>query len=465
MVRIFRHYISASLIALSASEALIFVLSVYLAVTLRPETGGLARHLNAEPLYPKALLFALVMIVTMTSTGLYQRGLRDSVWGTVFRIFLGFLLGGFLMVLIGVAFPSLDIGRDGLVVALVMALLGIALARSLFHTLVQHDPLKLRVLVLGTGKQAAQITQFRRKADWRGISLVGFVHTPGEHAVVDPNKALHIKTTLLDLVREHDIDELVIAVENRRRSFPIDELIECKMSGIAVTELLTFFERQFGKIRLDMLYPSSIILLDGFSHAVVRRFSKQSFDVLLALLMLIVTSPVFLITAIAILAESRVRGPILYRQERVGRNGRPFNVLKFRSMAPDAEKDGVAVWAMKNDSRVTRVGRFIRKTRIDELPQVLNVLKGEMSFVGPRPERPEFVDMLSEKVPYYTMRHRVNPGITGWAQIRYPYGGSESDAREKLEYDLYYIKNYSLFLDLIIIFQTVQVILWGHGAR
>lgn len=179
MVRIFRHYISASLIALSASEALIFVLSVYLAVTLRPETGGLARHLNAEPLYPKALLFALVMIVTMTSTGLYQRGLRDSVWGTVFRIFLGFLLGGFLMVLIGVAFPSLDIGRDGLVVALVMALLGIALARSLFHTLVQHDPLKLRVLVLGTGKQAAQITQFRRKADWRGISLVGFVHTPG----------------------------------------------------------------------------------------------------------------------------------------------------------------------------------------------------------------------------------------------------------------------------------------------
>jgi exopolysaccharide biosynthesis polyprenyl glycosylphosphotransferase len=218
-------------------------------------------------------------------------------------------------------------------------------------------------------------------------------------------------------------------------------------------------------VKIDALQPTRMILLDGFSQAVLRSYSKRLSDLVASVVGLVLAAPVMLVAALAIYIESGGRGPIFYRQERVGRNGRVFQIIKFRSMRVDAEKLGVPQFAARNDPRVTAVGRFIRKTRIDELPQLFNVLKDEMSFVGPRPERPQFVEALSRKIPYYALRHRVNPGITGWAQISYPYGATEQDARAKLEYDLYYIKNYSLFLDLTIIFQTIQVILWGEGAR
>jgi len=465
MIRLFRHYVATSLVILSVSEGLIFILAVYVALSASFGHRAQVSDVAGTGVYPKALVFALVMLLTMTATGLYQRGLRDSVWGVAFRIGVGFLFGGFVLVLIADAFPDVSFGREEFLLAILTALLGVAMARLIFHGLVHHDTLRLRLLVLGSGAQAAQLMQLRRRSDWRGINLVGYVRMPYDQAAVEFNRVLDIKTNLLDLAREHDVDEIVIAVDNRRKTFPIEDLLECKMSGVRVTELLTFFERQFGRVRLDTLYPSSLIFLDGFSHAVVRRYSKRAFDALLSLTMLVVTLPVSALTALAIWIESGGRGPVFYRQERVGRNGVTFEVLKFRSMRVDAERDGVPTWATPNDSRITRVGRFIRSARFDELPQLINVLKGEMSFVGPRPERPKFVETLADRIPYYTMRHRVTPGITGWAQIRYPYGASEGDAREKLEYDLYYMKNYSSFLDLIILFQTVQVVLWGHGAR
>jgi sugar transferase (PEP-CTERM system associated) len=237
------------------------------------------------------------------------------------------------------------------------------------------------------------------------------------------------------------------------------------MNGVTVIDLLTFFERETGRVRHDILQPSWMIFSDGFLKGSTRAVIKRMFDIGVSLGMLAVVWPFMLLTALAIKIESRFNGPILYFQQRTGENGEPFNVMKFRSMHTDAEKDGIARWAKKNDSRITRVGSFIRKTRLDELPQIFNVLRGDMSFVGPRPERPEFVEKLEEKIPYYAERHRVKPGITGWAQIRYPYGASEQDSSAKLEYDLYYVKNYSLFLDMLILLQTAEVVLWGKGAR
>ena len=238
------------------------------------------------------------------------------------------------------------------------------------------------------------------------------------------------------------------------------EILDCKMSGVDVVDLLSFFEREMGKIKLDVLDPSWMFLSDGFRGGSVRAYLKRLFDILLALALLPLLLPLMLLVAIAVFVEGGFRGPILYRQVRVGENGRPFRMVKFRSMKTDAEKDG-AQWASRNDARVTRVGGVIRKVRLDELPQIFNVLRGSMSFVGPRPERPEFVEQLAENIPYYNERHRVKPGLTGWAQICYQYGSSEEDAFEKLQYDLYYVKNYSLLLDLMILVQTLEVVLMG----
>jgi sugar transferase (PEP-CTERM system associated) len=263
---------------------------------------------------------------------------------------------------------------------------------------------------------------------------------------------------------ENEIDEVVLAMDDRRRDFPMDDLLECRLAGIDVLELSSFLERETGKVRLDVTNPSWIVLGEGFRESSHLLVIERMFDVVVSLLLLIPALPLMLLTAIAIRIEDGLRAPILYRQIRVGRYNKPFQVLKFRSMRQNAEEDG-AVWAVANDPRITRVGACIRKTRIDELPQLLNVLRGDMSFVGPRPERPEFVDELAKRLPYYRSRHAVKPGITGWAQLCYPYGASDQDALEKLQYDLYYVKHRSFLLDLAIVLQTVEVVLWGKGAR
>jgi sugar transferase (PEP-CTERM system associated) len=261
------------------------------------------------------------------------------------------------------------------------------------------------------------------------------------------------------------VAEVVVAMDDRRRGFPISELLQCRLSGIDVTELLTFLERETGRVRLDILHPTWMIFGEGFRRDPVRRISARALDLAASLAVLTLSLPVMLLAVIAIKIEEGWRAPVFYRQRRVGLLGREFELLKFRSMRPDAEKDGQARWAVKRDPRVTRVGAFIRTTRIDELPQILCVLRGQMSFVGPRPERPEFVRELAERIPYYVERHCVKPGLTGWAQLCYAYGASEQDALEKLQYDLYYIKNHTLLFDLAIVLQTVEVVCLGKGAR
>jgi sugar transferase (PEP-CTERM system associated) len=325
------------------------------------------------------------------------------------------------------------------------------------------ETLKRKILVLGVGNRAARIDRLEREDQGAGFIVAGFVPLSDQAPIIDESRNIWGNLRLSDLAREQGVEEIIVALDERRGALPVDALLDCKLAGIEVLDFATFWERETGRVDLDSLTPSWLIFSDGFVGGWLQAIAKRVFDVATSLLLLIFSLPLLAITAIIVRLESP--GPVLYRQERVGLNNKPFMLLKFRSMREDAEKDGNPQWAAENDSRVTRVGAFMRKSRIDELPQIINVLKGEMSFIGPRPERPYFVEKLSEIIPYYGERHRVKPGISGWAQLNFPYGASDEDAKQKFQYDLYYIKNYSLFLDLIVLVQTVRVVLWPVGAR
>ncbi len=468
MYRIFRHYVPKTLLILGFAEALILLVSIYLGITLRLVEPGAFGDADAPgstlELLASGPLFALVMVATMITMGLYQRDLRDTPRGLLVRIGVSFALGLLVMAVIYDVWPGLFVGHGAFAVALACSFVGIASCRFLCYQRTDMHWSR-RVLVLGAGEKARQILNLRRRADNVGVEVVGFVPMGYDPVLVPETRRLASERGLPDLVEEHEIDEIVVAIDDRRNAMPVDEILECKMRGVDILDDSTFYERQLGKIRLDALNPSNVFFSDGFSQATVKAGSKRLFDVVVAAGMLVASLPVMALTALAIVLESGGRGPVIYRQERVGRGGRPFDVYKFRSMCTNAEEDGRARWATANDDRVTRVGRFIRKTRIDELPQLVNVLMGDMSFVGPRPERPQFVEELQRSIPYYALRHHVKPGITGWAQVCYPYGASVDDAREKLQYDLYYLKNYSIFLDLAILMHTVQVVLWAKGSR
>lgn len=466
MLRIFRHYIPKTLILLGFAEALILLVSIYLGVILglaSDQISNAAQQLSSDlPLWVKAVVFCLAILAGMVAMGFYQRDQRDGPVVTLIRLSLSFLVGFIVMGTVAFVFPKVLIGWPAFGVALVCSFIGIATCRLICFT--QTDArFSRRVLVVGVGERAKQIENLRRSADRVGISVVGFVDIGIDAKIVTESKIIQPTTTLRELAERMAADEIVIAIDDRRKGFPLNEVLDCKMHGIRIMEEGVFFERQLGKIRLDALHPSNVIFSEGFTQAVIKQSEKRILDIVLAAGLLLLSLPVLLITSIAIAIENG--RPVFYRQERVGRRGQPFTLYKFRSMRQDAESDGVAVWARSEDDRVTRIGKFIRKTRIDELPQLINVLKGDMSFVGPRPERPEFVAELSRAIPYYDLRHFVKPGITGWAQVSYPYGASIKDSREKLQFDLYYLKNYSIFLDINILLQTIQVILWGKGAR
>jgi len=266
-----------------------------------------------------------------------------------------------------------------------------------------------------------------------------------------------------EVASQGNVDRIIVALEERRGKLPTEELLKCRMEGISVEEGIAFYEHLTGKLLIERTYPSFLIFSNGFSKSTYHRVAKALMDYVLSSVGLIISLPIIALVALAIKIDSC--GPIFYRQERLGRNGKIFKLLKFRSMKNNAEEKTGPVWAQENDDRITRVGKIIRKLRLDEIPQMINVLRGEMSFVGPRPERPHFVEQLERKIPFYVKRFGVKPGITGWAQIEYPYGASQNDALEKLKYDLYYIKNMSIFSDLSIIFRTVRIVLFGRGAR
>ena len=462
MIRIFRHYLPKGLLILGLSEMLVLWGALYAGVLLR--SGSLSLSSSAPATSGgKAFLFIVVMLMVMTAFGLYQRDLKEGQWGYFPRLVVSLSLGFIVFCLLVPLVPSLILPPPTLAYVVLVALCGTMLTRLLYVAIVGRAAINRQVLVLGTGRRARAVQALAKGAPGRqGFHVVGFVSC-GEKEDGQGDSVLCHRTSLPTFAKHNRVTEIVVGSRDRRLTLPINELLECKLAGVQVMDLTTFFERESGRIELESLNGSWLVFADGFRQGLVKTWVKRAFDIVASTVLLVLCSPIMVLTALLIKLEDN--GPVFYRQERVGEGNRPFALLKFRSMRVNAEKDGAPQWAAKNDHRVTRLGGFLRKVRIDELPQALNVLRGDMSFVGPRPERPFFVNQLAESIPYYSYRHTIKPGITGWAQVRYPYGASVEDAVEKLKYDLYYVKNNSLFLDLIILFQTFHVVIFQDGAR
>ncbi len=462
VIRIFRHYLPTAFLLLAFVEYGVFVLGFHLGVIMRFGEAVFTEDVLPGHALPKALAYAAVMHLCMIGMHLYERGVRQEREAIVVRLAGAFLLAIAPLSVLYYFFPSLFLGRGALAFAHLAAFGGILFVRFAFYQFINREVIKRRILVLGTGKRAAAIRGLRRRHDIAGGVVVGYVKMPGEEACAEACLE-PAREGIAGLARRLNADELVLAVDDRRNSLPVGDLLDCKMSGIAVTDLLSFFERETGQVRLEFLEPSWLYLSDGFHRSLLRSWGKRAFDIAAVLFMLPFALPLMALAALAIRLESG--GPVLFHQPRVGVDGRVFTLHKFRSMCTDAEEDGEARWAEHNDPRVTRVGRVLRKVRLDELPQLFNILVGHMSLVGPRPERPEFVAGLAASIPYYNERHRVKPGLTGWAQIRYQYANTHEDSYRKLQYDLYYVKNYSLFIDLLILIQTAEVVMLGKGAH
>ena len=464
MIHIFRHYVPGRLIILATLEALVLLISACVGISLHLAGSGAAIPGAGAAVPPQAVVFALGMMVIMSSMGLYQPDSRDSDQSIGVRWAAAFLLGFAVTVLASYLEPSLNPGPVVLGATLIVALAGSVLVRAAFYRWNNLGTFKSRVLVLGTGSRVMKLAEYAQRNS--NHQVIGYVALqPSRHYIPLPQVLpMTPEDTLLSVVEKHAIDQIVVAVRDRRGGgFPVQQLLECRMKGVKIIELPTFFEREYRQVLLESLNPSWMVLGDGFHQGYFGNAVKRLFDLIASGALLLLALPVMLVAALCIYLESG--GPVLFRQERVGQGGRIFTLYKLRSMKNDAERDGTPQWARVNDDRSTRVGRFIRKWRIDELPQIFNVFQGEMTFVGPRPERPFFVDQLVKQIPFYALRHCAKPGITGWAQVRYQYGASIDDAIEKLQHDLYYVKNHCLFLDFMILISTVEVVLWGRGAR
>lgn len=454
------------ILLLALAELALLALSLNLAMHLRYFRQPAQLVEFSHHMVERSLIFAVVIMLGIAALGQYQSHLRNSWFGLMARQAVGFVLGTLGLVVLYYLIPQAYVGRGVMGIALLIGFVSVTGLRAIFLRLVELEAFKRRVLILGAGMRAAQIhNRMRRRSDRRNFTVVGFVPRRGETVAVPESRLLIADTPLHLLCEQQQVDEVVVSVDDRRGGLPMGDLLECRQRGVDVTDLTTFFERESGRVQLTFTDPSWLVFSGGFNGRPLRRFSKRCFDLVVSALVLLLTWPLMLLVVLAIRIESGAGQPILYRQERVGVRGKTFWLAKFRSMRTDAEMDGVARWASQNDDRVTRVGRFIRKVRLDELPQLWNVLKGEMSFIGPRPERPQFVADLEQKIRYYNLRHCLKPGLAGWAQLRYPYGATEDDAAEKLKFDLYYVKNHNLLFDLLILIQTVEVVLFGRGAR
>jgi sugar transferase (PEP-CTERM system associated) len=462
MVSLFRHYVSVATIVQLAIEGCLFFLAVLFAVGL--QRNGMTA--SAESFAVPAIVFAVVMVCVNTAFGLYRRDHPLEFTALVARATAAFGVGFGVAYVLFVFFPQGVILQDALWITVVYAFAGVLLARQALSLRLMSGLFPYRVLVVGVGPEAAAIDRSIGALNQPNVKLVGFypVKVPGQAPAVSGKRVLPAQWSIGEAVRRLDADEVVVAVRDQRGgAVPLTELLDCRVAGVRVTDVARFFERARGEVPVEALKASWFIYGEGFTQSAARNAVKRAFDVAAAAVLLLVAAPVMLLAAAAIRLESA--GPVIYRQERVGRGGRPFMLFKFRSMVQNAESDGRARWAAVNDARVTRTGRILRRSRIDELPQLWNVLRGEMSFVGPRPERPAFVAQLAAEIPFYNVRHCVKPGVTGWAQVRFTYGASIEDTVRKLQFDLYYVKNHSLFLDIVILLETVRVVLFGEGAR
>ena len=463
--KLFNNYLRPPVLLLGLAEAGVIFGAVFIAVALHWQQDAVDLGIGPQAIWPKAAVVTLIVFVSLLALGLYQFHQRLYFKDALARLGVAFLLASIPLAAIWYALPEFALGRPDAQLAVVVAFAGLTSVRLFFMRTVDENIFRRRTLVYGTGEKASAIHDIRRRADRRGFQVIGSVSQRGARSQLATERCLEHDKSLLEIALERGAGEVVVAIDDRRGALPVDELLACKVRGIDVLDLVAFLERETGKIRIDLVNPSWMIFSSGFRITAFRRCTKRALDLLVSHLALFGAWPLMLLAALAIKMEDGPLAPVLYRQKRVGLHGHTFNVLKFRSMIVAAEADGEARWAEKNDARITKVGAVLRKLRLDELPQIFNVLRGEMSIVGPRPERPEFVCELARSIPFYPERHTVKPGITGWAQLRYPYGSTEQDAIEKLQYDLYYVKNHSLMLDLVIMLQTAEVVLWGKGAR
>lgn len=462
MIRLFKHYIPYPLLLLGIVDLFLLVVAAEISWIFRAsQIGMIAGSIYDRP--APIISFALALEVALIAVGVYGTEALQSLRFAAARILVAISLGVIFLSIMAFILPGVTLWRSNSLYAMILSIVLLMTVRIMLGTILDSDIFKRRLLILGAGPRANRIAELASKQE-SGFIVGGYVDMNEGPAIVK----MAVKRSDIEDLPQHVIDlevsEVVLALEERRNSLPVADLLTIKTTGVHVNDMSSFLERETGRVDLDSVNPSWFIFSDGFSSG--RRIStvfKRSFDIVLSLLLLLFTGPIILIFAVLIKLESR--GGAFFKQERVGLYGQKFHILKLRSMRADAEVGGKAVWASENDPRITKVGSFIRKVRIDELPQAWSVLKGEMSFVGPRPERPQFVDDLQTKMPFFAERHMVKPGITGWAQINYPYGASIEDSRHKLEYDLYYAKNYTPFLDILILLQTIRVVLWPEGAR
>ena len=456
--------LSSRTIWLILADTAIIYGGIVLAMYLRLGFSGSDYQLNENGGWAKVALATCVCLLILYFYDLYDFTVMGNRRELMLRLVQALGIAWALLAFIFYLIPPLLLGRGVSVISVPLVLILLLTWRITIHYLTGHPEIGEKILVVGTGQAAqdtAQAVWDRRDAGYR---IVGFVTENGAKPddKIGESKIIGLVEDLVNIVKSEKIDRIVIAVRERRGTFPTETLLKMSLAGdVSIEECTSFFERVTGKVHIDMLRPSWLIFAGRPRDTRLKTALRDAIHRSLGLIGFVVSLPIALITAVLIKLESK--GAVLYRQERVGKNGRIIKVIKFRSMRTDAEKDGKPVWAISNDDRVTRVGRIIRKIRVDEIPQFWNIIKGEMSFVGPRPERPHFVEQLAHEIQFYEHRHLVAPGLTGWAQIKYPYGASVEDARQKLQYDLYYIKNQSLALDLVIVFETVKTVLFGKG--
>jgi sugar transferase (PEP-CTERM system associated) len=469
MFRVFQHHISVATLAELLADSLTSFLAIVLGtLTIVHFYGDAGVPPSISIALRSGLGFAFLIPLHCGLVGVYREGSeRKTPRAKLGRALLGCLLGA--PIAYQLAIKTMVDGSQAqqlMGFAAAYLLVGLLIVRGLLLTAWRGALVQQRVLIVGTGNEAHAVATDLKSRRLRSHAVIGF-YPAGESVLPADDKRFNIfarHSSINDIVNQHDVNQIIVAVkEQRGGNVPMDQLLSARVQGIPVMDLATFYEQTTGEVPIDSLKASFLVYGRGFAQGWMRIVVKRVFDILSSGTLILLALPLMLLTMLAIRLESK--GPIIYRQERVGLGGKVFMCLKFRSMRTDAEKDGVAVWASKNDSRITKVGAFIRKTRIDELPQLFSVLAGEMSMVGPRPERPSFVTQLKEQIPYYDVRHSVKPGVTGWAQVRYSYGASLDDALHKHQYDLYYVKNNSLFLDLMILFETVSVVIFREGAH
>ncbi|WP_333837766.1 TIGR03013 family XrtA/PEP-CTERM system glycosyltransferase [Novosphingobium sp.] len=461
MIRLFKHYIPNAVFLLGMIDFWLLIIAGELGWVVRAHQIGMDVG-QVDGRLAALLIYAVLVQTAMVSVGVYGSDALRSMRYATARLMVAVSLGIIALSVVYFLLPGRTLWRSNLFYAMVFTLVLLVGARVILGGFLGTAAFRRRVLVLGAGHRANRLRNLGERPE-AGFVIVGYVAMSGQPPLIEEAISRDALPNLTRFVENLGVTEVVLALEERRNALPLKDLLRIKTTGVHVNDFSTFVERETGRIDLDTVNPSWLIFSDGFSSGrMISGAVKRAFDIVASLLLLTLTLPLIVVFAILVKVDSR--GPAFFRQRRVGLYGEAFDVIKLRSMRIDAEAAG-AQWATQNDPRVTRVGRIIRKLRIDELPQTWTVLKGAMSFVGPRPERPEFVSDLEQHLPYYAERHMVKPGITGWAQINYPYGASIEDARHKLEYDLYYAKNYSPFLDLLILLQTLRVVIWHEGAR